>query len=678
MAGNEIAKLSAKIDIDTRNFERKFQLIKGGLQDADKQLGKTANGFQKVGAIMNGWTTTALIGVGVALTAISGKALKIASDFEQLGISFEIFTGGKEAGDALVKSLTDLANVTPMTTAGLADNAKLLLSFGEATENIIPDLKMLGDVSGGNQQKMDLLALAYAQSGAAGRLMGQDLRQMINAGFNPLQSMAVKTGKSIGQLTEEMEKGLIPFSMVKQAFKDATSEGGRFYQMMDKQSQTLQGRLSTLADKFTLVGKNIGDALLPAGKRAVEVLIRIADAALNATNAINKLLIAQGALAGSSNMDKALRMQVQMDKLQKKMGTQNNIMGAFKSSSPQFKDAKKANDILKKQFQDLQKEQNGLIAGAAKASLRQPETATTGGFKDSGKSSSGGGRTKKAKTASASSLLNDRIQMIQAQSAYEIARSNATDEAILQKKIATQARITALYQKGSVDYIQSQTTGLELTNQLEDLKVQKAKEAADKKAQIAQEGADREKAAGKRVSDSLTDGLRSAVDGTKTVSEAFKDMISNMLITLAQSAIEKKIQSLFQGASSGNAAGGNWAQTLFNIGTKFFGFANGGYPDTSKPFIAGERGAELIVPTNKTKVFTNKETNGILGGGSSSEGGTTMQPVIVSNTFKVETMNGDNVVKTLQLPESKVQVLKMMSDAIRFNQGGVRNDIKNV
>ena len=74
----------------------------------------------------------------------------------------------------------------------------------------------------GNNSRFQLLSLAFSQMSATGRLMGQDLNQMINAGFNPLQEIAKKTGKSIGELKDEMGKGAISAKMVEDAMASAT------------------------------------------------------------------------------------------------------------------------------------------------------------------------------------------------------------------------------------------------------------------------------------------------------------------------------------------------------------------------------------------------------------------------------------------------------------------------
>ena len=204
-------------------------------------------------------------------------ALQTSAAFEQLGVSFRVMTGSAQTGQELTDAIIKLGSETPMTAQQLAKAAQLLLSFGESAENIIPDLQLLGDITGGEVNRFNQLALAFAQVGANGKLMGQDQIQMVNAGFNPLQAIAEKTGKTMGELRKEMEMGRISFQMVAQAMKDATNEGGRYFGLTKEQSETLNGRLTTLDDTWEQVAKSIGDVFVPAAKTAVNTLISLGE-----------------------------------------------------------------------------------------------------------------------------------------------------------------------------------------------------------------------------------------------------------------------------------------------------------------------------------------------------------------------------------------------------------------
>ena len=113
-------------------------------------------------------------------------------------------------------------------------------------------------ISMGESSKFNSLTLAFSQMSAAGKLMGQDLNQMINAGFNPLQIISEKTGKSIATLKDEMSKGAVSAEMVQQAFIDATSAGGKFYNMSENASKTINGQLSMMQDALDSVFNELG------------------------------------------------------------------------------------------------------------------------------------------------------------------------------------------------------------------------------------------------------------------------------------------------------------------------------------------------------------------------------------------------------------------------------------
>lgn len=234
---------------------------------------------------LKGLTVAAAAGFAAMKLKDYGQyALQTSAAFEQLAISFRVMTGSAQTGQELTDAIIELGAKTPMTAQQLSKAAQLLLSFGESAENIIPDLKLLGDITGGEVNRFNQLSLAFAQVGANGKLMGQDLLQMVNAGFNPLQIMSQTTGKSMGQLRKEMEEGRITFQMVRQAMADAASEGGRYFGLMEQQSQSLNGQLSTLGDTWEQVTKNIGDLFLPVAKSAVQGLISLGEAVLNLQN----------------------------------------------------------------------------------------------------------------------------------------------------------------------------------------------------------------------------------------------------------------------------------------------------------------------------------------------------------------------------------------------------------
>ena len=237
-----------------------FQVDPKGIDKAKSSL----EGFKK-------WVGGLAIGAGLSYLAKTG--IDAAMSMESLTAQFTVMTGSAERANAVISEIADFAAKTPFTKLGLADAGKTLMAFGIEGQKIVPTLRMLGDVAGADQNKLKSLALVFGQIQSTGRLMGQDLLQLINQGFNPLNVISEQTGISMAKLKDAMAQGAISADMVTAAFQAATSEGGLFFGNLEAQSQTLQGRLSTLQDNFQTALQNMAEAFLPLLKAGTDVLI---------------------------------------------------------------------------------------------------------------------------------------------------------------------------------------------------------------------------------------------------------------------------------------------------------------------------------------------------------------------------------------------------------------------
>ena len=214
----------------------------------------------------------------IVLAGTAGlAALKKGFDREKTQISFEVLLGSKEAGGRLVSDLRQYGAATPYMAADLQENAKMMLSFGIAADRVMPNIKMLGDIAMGDREKMNSLTLAFSQMTSTGKLMGQDLLQMINAGFNPLNEISRTTGKSMAVLKDEMSKGEISAEMVRDAFISATSAGGLFYNMTERLGSSKSGKWSTLLDNAAMLLWKLYDIIEPFINPAFAVFSRLID-----------------------------------------------------------------------------------------------------------------------------------------------------------------------------------------------------------------------------------------------------------------------------------------------------------------------------------------------------------------------------------------------------------------
>lgn len=276
---------------------RELQATKNELQELTRVSNQTSMGGGKNG-LMDGlmgaassarmfWGTL----VASGLYQFGEAAIEARSRIEQLEVSFSTLLGSQAQANALLQEIREYGTVTPYDTEGLAQAARLMLSYGMATNKVMPTLRMLGDISMGDKEKLQSLTLAFSQMSASGRVCKQDLNQMVNAGFNPLQIIAEQTGKSLGELNDEVSAGKISVNQIEQAFISATSEGGKFHGMVDNMSNTLSGKIAQMSDGWDNLKASIGGLSSPAVLKAIEIATKTID---GLTEAIEKLKEAAG------------------------------------------------------------------------------------------------------------------------------------------------------------------------------------------------------------------------------------------------------------------------------------------------------------------------------------------------------------------------------------------------
>jgi tape measure domain-containing protein len=253
-AGN-VAKFDTEIDKTIADINR--------LNSAMSQSGGQSF-MQTTGAVALGSILTR--GVEMAGRAAVSQVKDILSaglDASKLRAEFATLAGDAGIGDALFGDINKYVSESIFGTE-LFDVSKQLMAYGIGTNEILADLKMLGDVAMGDAEKMKSLSLAFGQTTAAGKLMGSDMIQYISAGFNPLKELERTTGRTYADLKDAMSEGAISSDMVAAAFKSATSEGGLFFGMLDKIGETPFGKMQAMQGNIAMAKQQLGEALLPA------------------------------------------------------------------------------------------------------------------------------------------------------------------------------------------------------------------------------------------------------------------------------------------------------------------------------------------------------------------------------------------------------------------------------
>ncbi len=265
----------------------------------NKQLKETGSGADHARGKLSGLIHTlkeykgellAIVGIGGGLAMLK-HSLNLASEAQSAQVDFGVMLKSAEKGKELMNQLREYSSSTHISMDSLHYTTKQLLQNNVNPENIMPITKMIGDVTGGDAQKFQHLAMGFGQMTSVGHLQGGDLMQMMNAGFNPLGQMAedkaTASGKGgdskfiaeeMARLQKQMSDGQISVQQVTEAFKNATKEGGRFFGMVELQAKTLKGAMATLESEVNNVFREVGE-LISEGLHLPEVIAGISSAA---------------------------------------------------------------------------------------------------------------------------------------------------------------------------------------------------------------------------------------------------------------------------------------------------------------------------------------------------------------------------------------------------------------
>lgn len=256
---DDLSKKMGDADGASKNLNDGFTVLKGTMANlASQAISKVVDGFKE----------------------LVGGAVDYQKSMEYYTTSFTVMTGSADKASETVKKLADIGATTPFDMPQLADATSLLMNFGFSADDAVDSMMMLGDISQGNADKLDTIARAYGKMNSAQKVTLENINMMIDAGFNPLQEISEKTGESMQSLYDRVSKGKMSVDEITESMKRSTSEGGKYFQSMDAQSQTLDGRLSTLSDT---VNSKLGEALQPILQKAADEWIP------NITNAIDSM-----------------------------------------------------------------------------------------------------------------------------------------------------------------------------------------------------------------------------------------------------------------------------------------------------------------------------------------------------------------------------------------------------
>lgn len=266
-AGSIVAKVKA----DISDFKKKIGDAKTQTKSLNTGIKDTAISFKKAAVAIGAFAGTA------GLIKLAKNAVEASARMQQTSVSFRTIIGDAEKADEVLRSLTEFANVTPFETFDVTDAGKSLLAYGIQAEDVQKTLQKIGDVAAVANVPIGDMASIFGKIRSGGVVFTEDLNQLADRGIPILDVLAEKFNTTALGVREMASKGKILASDMEEAFEVMSSQGGFAFEGMKAQSETLNGRLSTLTGKFQLLMVQIGEKLMPVVEPVINLLITIID-----------------------------------------------------------------------------------------------------------------------------------------------------------------------------------------------------------------------------------------------------------------------------------------------------------------------------------------------------------------------------------------------------------------
>ncbi|WP_308763170.1 tape measure protein [uncultured Bacteroides sp.] len=235
----ELQDQQARNRLEVRKLTREYKEFSSGTNNADEIVKSLTDSLKR---------TAVEIGGLVAIKKFGSDVIEATGKMQQLQVALSTILQDKSKADQLIADIVQFAAKTPFNLDDVATGAKQLLAYGSSADNVVNELSMLGDVASGLQIPIGQLIYLYGTLRTQGRAMTVDIRQFAGRGIPIYEELAKVLGVSKDQVSELVKEGKVGFKEVEQAFKNMTSEGGKFANLMESSAGTWPQRLSNIED----------------------------------------------------------------------------------------------------------------------------------------------------------------------------------------------------------------------------------------------------------------------------------------------------------------------------------------------------------------------------------------------------------------------------------------------
>jgi tape measure domain-containing protein len=646
------------INVDSRGATQKLREVQNQAQQTERAVGGLGGAIGKLATAF---------AAAQAVRFVFVQAAEIQSQTRSL----EVLTGSVQKATQIVKELQDLGAATPFTSSELIDAAKRLQAFGVETNKVVDTTRRLADVSGATGAELQGLVTAYGQVQAKGRLQGEELLQFQERGV-ALQKVLKDEYKLSGdEFQKALEGGRISAQAVEAAIIKLTDAGGKYANGAIAQSDTLNGKLSTLQDSFQRLAQNIGTFFEPVFKFLLD--------------GVNALL---------ERLNNAQRIGAEARAYEEANRRTRTRFGALRYANPFDQEVQQYRERLRKSLVGSEMGAGASAAprmggGGALPALLAPRTGA-GSKGRGGKSDTEKEAERLRKELERSLEVGDQLGTQFSRQAALLFEANEIEKKRLQIQFDYQDRTKQIgelknaEQRENLTALNTEIQRLELI----DLQTEALKKQAEEAQKLFEEAfgaadfgvsgggpisgmvAEMErpltdfvsplnqvKTAAEAIGSAFSASFKDIITGTKSAQEAiagFFDQIGQALIDYATEAIAQYIAigiaRLFAGLdplASANqnlsGAGALSSGKLFPTGA----FADGGFVTGPTRALIGEGGeAEYVIPASKMRGAMSRYASGARGsavipaGGDTEGGGTaTMAPASIDVRYTVERIN---------------------------------------
>lgn len=242
---------SSTFQTSVSNAERAYERFAKNSRDQSQSI---SGSFRDIATAAIGFTAAG------ALVQLPQQLIKVRGEFQNLEIAFETMLQSKSKADKLMADVVTLAATTPFGLRDAAAATKQLLAYGSSANEVVGELRRLGDVAAATGTPIQDLTYLYGTLRQQGRAYAVDIRQFAGRGIPIYKELANVLGVGVDKISELVEGGKVGFKEVEQAFQNMTNQGGMFFNLMEKQSKSLAGLSSQLGDAIYIMFNDMGQS----------------------------------------------------------------------------------------------------------------------------------------------------------------------------------------------------------------------------------------------------------------------------------------------------------------------------------------------------------------------------------------------------------------------------------